>query len=95
MIHRRDGSRPLGIHGLHDWWYRRLELAGIVEPGVTRGQRMHKARHTAGQRVLDKTGNLVAAQHLLGHASIATTGNNYAGWEIEQLHETMRDVIGG
>jgi site-specific recombinase XerC len=30
---------------------------------------MHKARHTAGERVLDHTGNLKAAQRLLGHAS--------------------------
>jgi site-specific recombinase XerC len=29
---------------------------------------MHKARHTAGQRVLDATGNLKAAQKLLGNS---------------------------
>jgi site-specific recombinase XerC len=27
---------------------------------------MHKARHNAGQRVLDRTGNLKAVQKLLG-----------------------------
>jgi site-specific recombinase XerC len=43
--------------------------------------------------VLDRTGNLVAVQHLLGHSNIATTGNNYVGWETDALHETMRDVI--
>jgi hypothetical protein len=26
--------------------------------GMTGGEHMHKARHTAGQRVLDPTGNL-------------------------------------
>jgi site-specific recombinase XerC len=31
---------------------------------------MHKARHTAGQRVLDATGNLKAVQKLLGHELI-------------------------
>jgi hypothetical protein len=36
---------------------------------------MHKARHTAGQRVLDATGNLKATQKLLGRASIQTTGD--------------------
>ena len=30
---------------------------------------MHKARHTAGQRALDATGNLKAVQKLLGHES--------------------------
>jgi integrase len=39
---------------------------------------MHKARHTAGQRVLDQTrGSLKAVQTLLGHASISTTGDIY------------------
>ncbi len=38
---------------------------------------MHKARHTAGQRVLDVTGNLKAVQKLLGHESIQTTGDIY------------------
>ena len=56
---------------------------------------MHKARHTAGQRVLDATGNLKAVQKLLGHASIQTTGDVYADWDIDQLAETMRPVLEG
>ena len=54
---------------------------------------MHKARHTAGQRVLDKTGNLKAVQKLLGHASIQTTGDIYTDWDIEQLAETMLEAV--
>ena len=54
---------------------------------------MHKARHTAGQRVLDVTGNLRATQKLLGHASIQTIGDVYADWDIDQLAETMRAVL--
>ena len=61
--------------------------------GTTRGERMHKARHTAGQRVLDKTGNLKAVQKLLGHASIQTTADIYTDWDIEQLADTLRDVL--
>jgi hypothetical protein len=57
--------------------------------------RRTKARHTAGQRVLDATGNLKATQKLLGHASIATTGDAYADWDIDQLAETMRLVLEG
>jgi site-specific recombinase XerC len=53
---------------------------------------MHKARHSAGQRVLNKTGNLKAAQQLLGHASIQTTGDVYTEWGIEQLAETMAEI---
>jgi hypothetical protein len=42
----------------------------LVGPGTTSGERMHKSRHTAGQLVLDATGNLKAVQKLLSHASI-------------------------
>jgi integrase len=56
--------------------------AGIVPEGVTSGERMHKARHTAGQRVLDATGNLKAVQKLLGHELIQTTGDIYTDWDV-------------
>jgi site-specific recombinase XerC len=91
-LHRfRD--QPMGAHGLHDWWYGCLQRAGIVAEGATSGERMHKARHTAGQRVLDKTGNLKAVQKLLGHESIQTTGDIYTDWDIDQLADTLREVI--
>ena len=87
-------SQPIGTHGTHNWWYRCLERAGITQPGVRSGHRLHNARHTAGQRVLDHTGNLKAVQMLLGHASIQTTGDIYTDWEIGQLTATMEDVLG-
>jgi len=90
---RRFPDKPMSDHGLHDWWYRQLENAGIVPVGTTKGERMHKARHTAGQRVLDSTGNLKAVQKLLGHASIQTTGDVYADWDNEQLAGTLMDVF--
>jgi integrase/recombinase XerC len=62
-------------------------------PPATRGERMHKARHTAGQRVLDATGNLKAVQKLLGHSSIQTTGDIHADWDIDQLAATMASVL--
>lgn len=86
-------EQPMGAHGLHDWWYACLARAGVVEPGTTSGEKMHKARHTAGQRVLDRTGNLKATQRLLGHASIQTTGDIYTDWDIDQLAETLVDVF--
>lgn len=91
---RRFPKKPMGPHGAHDWWYRCLTNAGIVATGTTSGERMHKARHTAGQRVLDKTeGNLKAVQQLLGHASISTTGDIYTDWDIDQLARTLADVV--
>lgn len=85
-------DEPMGGHGLHDWWYARLAAAGIVAAGQTRGERMHKARHTAGQRVLDATGNLKAVQKLLGHKRIETTGDTYTDWDIDQLARTLKEI---
>jgi integrase len=86
-------ERPLSGHGAHDWWYRCLERAGVVAEGTTSGERMHKARHTAGQRVLDRTGNLKAVQKLLGHDSIQTTADIYVDWDLDQLAATLADVL--
>jgi hypothetical protein len=52
---RRYPDKPMSGHAAHDWWYRCLTTAGIVAPGTTSGEKMHKSRHTAGQRVLDAT----------------------------------------
>lgn len=69
---------------MHRWWYGCLQRAGVVPEGVTAGERMHKARHTAGQRVLDATGDLKLVQKLLGHESIRTTGDIYVDYDIDQ-----------
>jgi site-specific recombinase XerC len=79
---RRFPTEPIGDHGAHDWWYRCLARAGVTDPGVTSGSRMHGARHTAGQRLLNATGNLKAVQALLCHANISTTGNAYVGSRV-------------
>lgn len=79
-------DKPLSSSGgMHRWWYGCLERAGVVEPDVNRGERMHKARHTAGQRLLEHTGNLKAVQKMLGHESIRTTADTYVDWDIDQL----------
>jgi integrase len=84
---------PMSSSAAHKWWYGCLNAAGIVPAGVESGERMHKARHTAGQRVLDATGNLKAVQKLLGHSSIQTTGDVYADWDIEALTASMVRVL--
>jgi site-specific recombinase XerC len=83
----------MGVHGLHNWWYGCLQRAGIVADGVTSGERMHKARHTARQRVLDATGNLKAVQKPLGHESIQTTGDIYTDWDMEQLAASLLEAV--
>ena len=55
---------------------------------------MHKARHTAGQRVLDDTrGDIKAVQKLLGHSSISTTADIYVDWDIDQLAAILRTAL--
>lgn len=54
---------------------------------------MHRTRHTAGQRVLDATGNLKAVQALLGHASISTTADAYTDWDVQQLEASLRHTF--
>jgi site-specific recombinase XerC len=90
---RQFHDRAMSSAGVHRWWYACLANAGIVPEGTMAGERMHKARHTAGQRVLDASGNLKAVQKLLGHTSIQTTGDIYADWDIDQLAATMADVL--
>ena len=50
-------------------------------------------RYTAGQRVLDATGNLKAVQKLLGHESIQTTGDIYTDWDVEQLADSLMEAV--
>ena len=80
----RFPTRPMSSTAAHRWWYARLNDAGIVAKGTTAGEKMHKARHTAGQRVLDQTGDLKLVQKLLGHASIQTTGDTYVDYDLDQ-----------
>jgi integrase len=93
MVMHRFRDKPMGVHGLHNWWYGRLHRAGIVPQGITSGERIHKARHTGGQRLLDATGYLKAVQKLLGHASIQTTGDIYTDWDVEQLAESLIEAV--
>jgi integrase len=54
---------------------------------------MHKARHTAGQRLLDHGGNLKATQKLLGHKSMTTTGDVYVDWDDAQLAASLDSML--
>jgi site-specific recombinase XerC len=54
---------------------------------------MHKARHSAGQRLLDHTGNLVAVKQLLGHKSIKTTADVYTDWDEQRLAESLLEAM--
>jgi site-specific recombinase XerC len=54
---------------------------------------MHKARHSAAQRLLNITQNLKAVQKMLGHRSMQTTGDIYSDWDDAQLAESLVAAI--
>lgn len=83
-------EKPMARTTIHEWWYRMLEAAGVVAKGQQSGERMHKARHTAGQRLLDSThGDLKMVQKLLHHESIKTTADTYVDYDLDQLAEAL------
>lgn len=66
-------EKALTSTALHNWWYRCLERAGVAEPGQRKGEKMHKARHSAAQALLEDSHDILGVQKLLGHSSLATT----------------------
>lgn len=90
---RRFPDRMMSSTALHRWWYKRLEEAGMVARGTTDGKRMHAARHTAGQRILDATGDLKLVQQFLGHASIQTTADVYVDYDVDQIAARIAGVL--
>jgi site-specific recombinase XerD len=53
---------------LHRWFKRCLERAGLPDT-----IEMHELRHSAADHLWRSTGNLMLAQQLLRHESVATT----------------------
>lgn len=78
---------------VHTWWYDRLEAAGIVGD-ERKGFGMHRGRHTVATDIVRRTGNLTAAQELLGHADITTTRNSYASFDTDDLRDVMVSLAG-
>jgi integrase/recombinase XerD len=64
---KSDKLRMLDPSSLHRWWNRRLKRAGLASFP------MHELRHSALQRLWEKTGNMMLVRDLARHTSIATT----------------------
>lgn len=89
---RLELAEPVGEHGLHLLWYRWLARAGVVEKGSTAGRRIHWSRHSAIQRIVDKTGDLGLARDVAGHSSVSVT-EGYTRPSPERQAESMRKVL--
>ena len=83
---RSDRERPLDRSSLHRWFKRCLRRADLPDSMM-----LHELRHTAADEMWRRTGNLVLAQKLLGHASVATT-EQYLHPSDEDLRAGMRAV---
>lgn len=82
-------KEPKKGNGIHRWWYRQLEEAGLVGKGVRSGLNMHRARHTFAQEVRRAAKDIGAVQHILGHSDPSTTIALYGGYTQEDMESAM------
>lgn len=87
----RDHTKGLTPRSVHTWWYRCLKTAGVVEDEL-RGFNMHRGRHTVATEILRRSGNIVAAQQMLGHADVRTTVEAYAQFDDADLEAVLRAI---
>jgi integrase/recombinase XerD len=80
---KQERTRPLSTVGIHHWFRRCCERAGIGS------YTMHQLRHAAADDLRRATGSTAAAQMLLRHKSVATT-ETYLHPETEDLRRFMR-----
>ncbi|MFC2248507.1 tyrosine-type recombinase/integrase [Labrys portucalensis] len=80
---RIKGQRyPVTYEGLKSEWQRTRDELGL-------DLRFHDMRHTRATRLLRSSGNLKAAQKLLGHADISTTAKFYAHVDMNDLRSLL------
>lgn len=83
---RVKGERyPFTPQGWKRKWVKALKDAGIAD------FRFHDLRHTSATRIIRASGNLKAAQKLLGHTDIRTTAR-YAHIGMDDLRGLMSDT---
>ena len=99
---RRTGMNTTFFHAkgmlpraIDRWWYDRLEEVDLIQPDARRDHGMHRGRHTVATEILRETGNIVAAQELLGHSSPETTRQYYAGFDTRDLEAVIRAARAG
>lgn len=81
---RTKGTRyPVSYEGMKTAWRRKRILAGVED------MRWHDHRHTVASRLVRRTGNLKAAQKLLGHSDIGTTAKFYAHVDMDDLRDLL------
>jgi integrase len=82
------GGRRIRRDAFYKEWRKARSKAGLE------GFQFHWCRKTAGQRILDATGNVVLAQYQLGHSDLRTTQRIYTKEPKDQMREALRKVAG-
>jgi integrase len=85
-------DKQRGDHALHNWWYACLENAEVVEPGMTSGYPIMKARHSVGRALYSGSGNFKSVRATLGVGRGGTTSEVYANRDADQLDMALRAV---
>jgi integrase len=91
IVYKPD--KPLSESGLHDWWYECLRRSGLAAEGQRSGQKMHKARHSSGQALLEEFHDIKLVQKHLGHASPTTTLETYVDYDDFALATAMGEML--
>lgn len=78
----KGDREPISMEGFKTEWRRTKGRAGVAD------YRFHDNRHTAATRLVRATGNLKAAQRLLGHSELATT-SRYSHLTKDDLRAAM------
>ena len=79
LFPKKDPMQPMSLSAVHRWFKRALARAGL--PATVK---IHELRHSAADNLWRETGNLLLAQQLLRHSSVATTQAH--------LHPTRDDL---
>jgi integrase len=74
----------MAANGVHRWWYRMCEQAGLVEKGQRSGFNLHRTRHGFALE-MRRAVSLEAASQALGHSDLSTTMRHYGHWADEEL----------
>jgi len=85
QLQRRGERYPFTRDGWRKEWHAALTAAGIDD------FRFHDLRHTAGDRLLRATGNLMTVKLALGHESTDTT-RRYARMKTDDVRAAMEAV---
>ncbi len=90
--YERGVRYPVTYYGWGSWFKEVVKRAKFKDGSPLKDVRTHDLRKTCGSEILNETGNIVAAQKLLGHATVEQTARAYAFLDTDVLLDAMELV---